>query len=59
MPELTAEQWRIIAKALRFVRDVCEEPAAQPILDVIGEHGEKVADAASPPALEESIRETD
>ena len=36
MPELTAEQWRVIAKALRFVGDVCEEPAAQPILDIIG-----------------------
>jgi hypothetical protein len=51
---LLAKQWRIIAKALRFARDLCEEPEAQPILDIIGEHGEKAAPA---PTEEESTSE--
>ena len=41
MPQLTASQWRVVAKALRFARDICEEAEAQPILDIIGEEGEK------------------
>ena len=39
--QLLAKHWRIIAKALRFVRDFCDEKGAQEILDTIGEEGEK------------------
>ena len=42
---LLAKHWRIIAKALRFIRDYCNESEAQTILDTIGEHGEKAAPA--------------
>ncbi len=54
MPRLTAEQWRVIAKSLRFVGDICDEKKTQPILDVIGEQGEKAALAPTP---EEPTRE--
>ncbi len=40
---LTREQWRIIAKTLKFVRDMCGEPSADEILEVIGTEGEKAA----------------
>ena len=56
MPQLTATQWRVIARVLRFARDVCEEAGAQPILDIIGEQGEKAVPA---PAPKEPTRETD
>ncbi len=53
MPQLLARHWRIIAKALRFVRRVCEDKSAQEVLDLIGEEGEK----AAPPDQELSDHE--
>ena len=46
---LTPKQWRIIAKALKFVRDMCGEPNADEILEVIGTEGEKAADVSGEP----------
>ncbi len=46
---LTKEQWCIVAKALKFVRDMCGEPSADEILEVIGTDGEKAAAIPGPP----------
>ena len=51
--QLLAKHWRIIAKALRFVRDFCDEKGAQEVLNIIGEEGEK----AAPPDQELSDHE--
>ncbi len=47
--QLTEEQWRIIAKALAFVRDMCGETRAEEILELIGKEGEKAAESEVTP----------
>ena len=55
MIQLTEAQWRIIAKAIAFVDDVCGEARAKPILELIGPEGETAALQGVLPATSEDV----